>query len=246
MCNNSEVRSCSDYELNERGCYTDHGGVVISLGWNTELFQYICDNIPEAHVLVVDVSAIIAAPPRCRRNRNAFFPDDSVVSQVRGSTRFDEAVGRCECVLRRHGIVLVTCKGGNHRAPTVADSMKRGSRFIVHATLRTRYPLRSDHIAILVHACVKNRSADSFYRLLTQELEGKRCDIHWCAGWQAGDLDTGEWDTSKQFPKAGADVEVLSVRDSWCTVEEKDTGCTYTLPITWLVPKCVFERRECW
>ena len=246
MCDNSEARSCSDYELNERECYTDHGGVVISLGWNTELFEYICVNIPEAQELVVDVSAIISAPPRCRRERNAFFPDDSVVSQVRGARGFDEAVECCECVLRRHGIVLVMCKGGNHRAPTVADSMKRGYRFIFHATLRTRYPLRRRNIAVLVHACVKSKSGDSFYRQLTQEIEEKRCDIRFCAGWQAGDLDTGKWDTSNRFPKAGADVEVLSVRDCMCTVEEKDTGCTYTLPITWLVPKCVFERRECW
>ena len=57
MQNSSEVRSCSVYKLDEEVCYTKHTGVVISLGWNTELYKYILDNIPEAKERVVDVFA---------------------------------------------------------------------------------------------------------------------------------------------------------------------------------------------
>ena len=245
MCDNSEVPLCDDYELNDRECFTEHAGVVISLGRNTPLYRYIRDNLPEAQVLIVDVAHMIDPPPRPERHKGV-FPEDVIVSQVRGARGFDKAVQCCESVLAKHGIVLVMCKGGNHRAPTVADSMKRDHLFIVHATLATRYHLRRRNIAVLVHACVKSKSGDSFYRQLTQELEEKRCDIRFCAGWQARDLVTGKWDASNQFPKAGANVEVLSVRDCMCTLQERETGCKYTLPITWLVPRCVYQRRWCW
>ena len=235
---------CSDDGLSAKVCYTNHGGVVVSLGWNTGLYQYICENIPEARELVVDVSAIIPAPPRCQRDRNAYFPDDSVVSQVRGSRWYGEAVDCCNSVLRKHGIVLVACKGGNHRAPTVADGMKHQSRFIVHATLRTRNTIRYEHIAVLVYACVKSSSGDCFYRQLAQELTEKRCTMQLCTGWQADDDVVDERNSSRRTPNAGTVVEVLSVRDCWCSVRAKGTGCTYMLPITWLLPTCVYERRE--
>ena len=43
MQNSSEVRFCSNYRLNEKEYYTKHGGVVISIGWNTGLYRYILD-----------------------------------------------------------------------------------------------------------------------------------------------------------------------------------------------------------
>ena len=244
MQNSSEVRSCSVYKLNEEVCYTKHGGVVISLGRNTPLYWHIKNKILEAHAIIVDVAKIIPAPLKCHRVKDAFFPDECVVTQVRESKEFEEALRCCECVLGKYDIVLVTCKGGNHRAPTIADSMKRRGRFIIHATLRTRKPICPQHIEALVHACVQSSSTENFYKQLTKDLVGKKYITRLCAGWQAGDLATGKSDTSNQFPKAGVDVEVQSVSDCLCTVKVKDSEGIFTLPITWLVHTCVYERME--
>ena len=244
MQNSPEVRSCSVNKLDEEVCYTKHGGVVISLGWNTPLYWHIMKNIPGAHAIIVDVSKIIPAPLKRHRVKKAFFPDERVVTQVQESPEFEEALRRCECVLDNYGIVLVTCKGGNHRAPTIADSMKRPGRIIIHATLGKREAICPQHIEVLVHACVQSSSTENFYKQLTKDLVGKKYITRLCAGWQAGDLASGKSDTSNQFPKAGVDVEVQSVSGCWCTVKEKDSEGTFTLPITWFVPTCVYKRRE--
>ena len=244
MQNSSEVRSCNDYKLNEEVCYTKNAGVVISLGWNTPLYWHIKKNIPEAHAIIVDVSKIIPAPLKRHRVKKAFFPDERVVTQVQESPEFGEALRRCECVLDNYGIVLVMCKGGNHRAPTIADSMKRRGRFIIHATLRTRQYICPKDIEVLVHACVQSSTTENFYSQLTKDLVAKKYITRLCVGWQVGDLATGKWDTSNQFPEAGVEVEVQSVSDCWCTVKEKESEGTFTLPITWFVPTCVYKRRE--
>lgn len=243
-CVDRGLRPCSGDEPSVEECYTDHGGVVISLGWNTGLYRYICDNIPEARKLIVDVAAIIPAPPRCQRNWNANFPDDIVVTQVRGSRYYYEAIDFCSFTLRKYGIVLVACKGGNHRAPTVADGLRCPSSFIVHATLRTRRHIHYEHIAALIHACVKSSCGDCFYRQLAQELMEKRCSMQLCTGWQEGNAVVGAFESSSLTPNAGTAVEVLNVCGCWCSVRGLDTGYTYEMPITWLVPTCVYERRE--
>ena len=147
-------------------------------------------------------------------------------------------------MLREHGIVLVACKGGNHRAPTVADYMKRGCRFIVHATLCTRRPqLCSEDVAVLVHACMKSKSGDRFYWELSQKLQAKKCKMQLCVGWHMGDASTGERDINIWAPKAGTKVQVLVVHGEWCKVKDR-TGYTYTIPITWLIPSSVFANKE--
>jgi len=231
--------------MNEEGCYTKSAGVVISLGWNTQLYQHLKVNIPEVHEIIVDVSKIIPAPDKCDRV-DAVFPDEGVVTQVQDSEQFKEALKCCECVLKKFDIVLVMCKGGNHRAPTIADSMKSPGRFIIHATLRTRQSICPKDIEVLVHACVQSSSTENFYSQLTRDLMEKKYITRLCVGWQVGDLATGKWDTSNKFPEAGVEVEVQSVSDYWCTVKVKDSEYIFKLPITWLVPLCVYERRENW
>ena len=181
---------------------------------------------------------------KCHRVKNAFFPDERVVTQVQESPEFGEALRRCEWVLDNYGIVLVMCKGGNHRAPTVADGMKCPGRIIIHSTLGTRKAICPQHIEVLVHACVQSSSTENFYKQLTKDLVGKKYITRLCAGWQAGDLASGKSDTSNQFPKAGVDVEVQSVSDCWCTVKEKDSEGTFMLPITWFVPTAVYKCME--
>ena len=241
--NGSEVRSCRDNRMKETGCYTNHRGVVISLGYDTQLYRHITSNIPQVGEIIVNVAKIIPAPDPDDRVPG-IFPNKDVVKQVQDSTHFRRAQTECEEVLRKKEIVLVVCKGGNHRAPTVADSMKEWGRFIIHATLGRRQSIRPEDIEVLVHACVQSNTTMNFYGQLTRNLKDKTYPTELCVGWQVGDLATGGWDTSNQFPKAGVHVEVQDVSDFWCTVKEKDKECIYHLPITWLVPLAVYRRRE--
>ena len=229
---------------NENENYTKHCGVVISLGNTTPLWYYIRDEIPEAEYLIVDVTQWLRAPPRQERVKG-YFPDDNVVSQIRQHNRFNEAKEACESTLRKYGIALVACKGGNHRAPTVADSMKARGRFVLHATLRTRPSLPHKHVATLVHACVKCSTSIHFYNHLVRESNDPQYPTPLCVGWSSVvNLDTGEVDTSMPPITAGSEVQVLTVNGYKSIVKDTATGQTYALPVTWLVPKSVYTRRE--
>ena len=225
--------------------YTKHCGVVISLGWNTPIYRHITKKIPEAHNLIIDLTRFLEAPEKEERVKGACFPDENVVSQIRAHKRFNEVVEICESVLRRYGIVLVACKGGNHRAPTVADSMKSRGRFVLHATLFTRPSLQCSHVATLVHACVKCSTSINFYNHLVRESNDPQYPTPLCVGWSSVvNLDTGEVDTSIPPITAGSEVQVLTVNGYKSIVKDTATGQTYALPVTWLVPKSVYTRRE--
>ena len=239
-----EVPPCCNRVLAEDVCYTKHAGVVISLGRETALYEYVLKEIPEAHQLVVNVASSLPAPPRHERVKRAFFPDASVVSRIRQQQGFSEVVQQCELVLQRYGIVLVMCKGGNHRAPTVADCLKRKGRFVIHATLATRRAFCCTHIATLVHACVRCSNGVEFYSRLIRESEDLRCESQLCVGWDAADLETCEVDPTVSFLRAGSNVQVLEMRGCECLVRDRETGHTCALPVTWLVPRCVYMERE--
>ena len=246
MTNSSEAHRYSDFKLNGEECYTNHGGVVISLGWDTPLYQYITKNIPDALEVLVNVADILDPPKKEDRIKGAIFPDKDVVKQVRDHRNFEEAKECCERKLDRWHIVLVCCKGGNHRAPTVADSLKRPGRFIIHATLgRRQHNIPPRYIEVLVHACVESRNTANFYRQLTQDLEANKYTTQLCVGWQSGDPATCEWDTSNEFPEAGVDViEVRGVRGYYCDVKVRNSERIFTIPVTWLLPTMLYKRRE--
>ena len=229
---------------NENENYTKHCGVVISLGNTTPLWYYIREEIPEAEYLIVDVTQWLRAPRRQERVKG-YFPDDNVVSQIRNHDGFNKPKDACESTLGKYGIALVACKGGNHRAPTVADSMKARGRFVLHATLCTRPSLPHKHVATLVHACVQCRSSIDFYNHLVREPEDPQYPTPLCIGWSSFvNLDTGEVDTSWPPITAGSEVEVIKVNGYKSTVRDTATGHTYALPVTWLVPKSVYTCRE--
>jgi len=244
MYNSSEPSLCSNRAPDRGGSYTRHGGVVISLGYQSAAYEYILQDIPEAKRLIVNVAHILTAPPKDERVKGACFPDKCVVSQVRGHARFPAAVDACEQVLQTYGIVLVVCKGGNHRSPTVADSIGCRGRFVIHATIYKRPRFISKDIATLVHACVESRSGDDFYSHLIRASQNPRDETQLCVGWAPVDMDTGEAVTSVQFVRAGAEVQILQACDRVCTVKDKETKYIYTIPATWLIPKCVYMRRE--
>ena len=99
-----------------------HGGVVISLGRNTKLYSWLMENMPRCKELMVDVQDPLPAPPWAQRTPGV-FPDPCVVDRIRAQKNFQYCVNLCKQKLRKYGIVLVYCKGGNHRAPTVAHEL---------------------------------------------------------------------------------------------------------------------------
>ena len=212
--------------------YTQHGGAVISLGWDTHFYKWILAEIPEVEHLVVDVTQFLPAPPRAERIRGT-FPDNGVISQVREQEGFSACVSACHEMLASRGIVLVMCKGGNHRAPTVAHEMSQRGRYVIHATLRgTSIP--PAHVACLIHACVRCQSRDTFYNMLFT-MPNERL----CVGWTPGNPDTRETLMEVPYVRHGARVQVLEADETYCMVRVVATGHTCKLPLTWLLPESV-------
>ena len=221
-------------EASDDSSYTRHGGAVISLGWDTDVYRWLLAEIPEVVQLTLDVTRFLPAPPRAERIRGT-FPDNGVICQVREQEGFSACVSACHEVLASHGIVLVMCKGGRHRAPTVAHEMSQKGRYVVHATLR--WPSISPaHVACLIHACVRCRSRDTFYNMLLT-MPNQRL----CVGWSPGNPDTRETHTEVPYVKHGARVQVLEADETDCVVRVAPTEYTCKLPLTWLLPESVCQ-----
>ena len=121
--------------------------------------------------------------------------------------------------------------------------MRSEGRLVIHATLSTRRAFHCTHIAALVHACVRCSNGLDFYRRLIRESEDPEYELQLCVGWTPGDVDRSEANTIMSFVRAGAEVQVLVKRGYECTVRDKETRDTYTLPATWLIPKRVYMER---
>ena len=84
-----------------------------------------------------------------------------------------------------------------------------------------------------------------FYNGLVHESNNPPYKTPLCVGWSSVvNLDTGEVDTSMPPIAAGSEVQVLTVNGYKSIVRDTATGQTYALPVTWLVPKSVYTRRE--
>ena len=84
-----------------------------------------------------------------------------------------------------------------------------------------------------------------FYNALVHESKNPPYKTPLCVGWSSVvNLGTGEADTSMPPITAGSEVQVLTVNGYQSTVRDTATGHTYALPVTWLVPKSVYTRRE--
>ena len=112
-------------------------------GMETYLYEELTKLIPEVRRVTVDVRKWLKAPPKHERVR-ARFPDPRVISQVKGSCNFKEALGACLDVLREQGIVVVACKSGVHRAATVAEAVQDYAKkpYIVHCCV-DKYRLKT-------------------------------------------------------------------------------------------------------
>jgi hypothetical protein len=111
---------------------------VLSVGIETPLYRELSRIFPELSSVTVDVRNQIGAPPRSDRVGGR-WPDAPVVAQVSSNHGFLNAVERCREVLELEGVVVVACKGGNHRAPTVAADVG-GATYTIHScTTRLGY-----------------------------------------------------------------------------------------------------------
>ena len=99
------------------------GYIALSIGCRSQLYHQLTQIFPDLQKIVVNVGELIVAPPR-RKRVAAWFPDCRVVKQVMSSEGFQQAIQCCQERLRTRGIVLVMCKGGHHRAPTVVSQLK--------------------------------------------------------------------------------------------------------------------------
>jgi hypothetical protein len=105
--------------------------LVLSVGIETPLYRELSRIFPELASVTVDVREHIRAPLRADRVGGR-WPDAFVVAQVSSSHGFLNAVGICREVLELEGVVVVACKGGNHRAPTVAAEVW-GASYTIHS-----------------------------------------------------------------------------------------------------------------
>ena len=78
----------------------DHSGVVISLGWNTYVYEFIKREVPDVDKLAVNVARLLPAPPRGARVPGN-FPDAHIVSRIRGLEGFDTCVQICRDILEK-------------------------------------------------------------------------------------------------------------------------------------------------
>ena len=109
------------------------GGVAISIGLDTTLYPQLQQHFPNLHEVTVNVTEWIPAPRRDQRTRGR-WPNEKVIESVRQQQGYAAALSRCQRVLDEQGLVLVGCKGGNHRSPTVAANLRK-TEYVVHCTI---------------------------------------------------------------------------------------------------------------
>ena len=149
-------------------------------------------------------------------------------------------VERCREVLNKYGIVLVLCKGGNHRAPTVAHELLPEGGYTVHATLGRMHALPL-YVAALIHACIRCENGAAFYRDLINASRHPRSRFQLCIGWTTYDFGECASSEDKMLVDHGTEVQALEMDGDLCTVQIQSTGYIRKLPVTWLLPKCICE-----
>ena len=133
--------------------------LVITMGMDTHLYRELMHWVPQVVHWTVDVrrdpehpDGWLSAPPRHERISGS-WPDRGIVSQVKnfnGPAAFRAAVRACKEKLERFGVVIVCCRGGQHRAPTVGDELAR--HFPVGFAVHTRFlRLNINDVLSIVH-----------------------------------------------------------------------------------------------
>ena len=137
-------------------------GVVISLGIRTYAYDQLVRMEPRICEVLVDVRSYVNAPPRHRRV-NEVYPHAAIIDAVKMQCGYECCVSACAHVLRSQGIVVIGCKGGRHRAPTVASEFEMAGRHVIHLTLSSSlrvemdgcvYQVTIEDAAVLLRHCI--------------------------------------------------------------------------------------------
>ena len=177
---------------------------------------------------------MIHAPPKSRRKPGC-FPAPHITNQVKSSDGFSEAVKRCEEKLRKMGIVVVVCKGGHHRAPTVASHLR--CDYVVHCVIHF---LSIDHIAGIIYTCYR-RSPES----RGSGMNWLDLDRYAHVGWDwYGFEDDDKWTDAYAAPylERGDVVIVEEVYAlDYVSVTRRHDGFKVEMTCAWLLPLVVLK-----
>ena len=121
----------------------------------------------------------------------------AVVRRIEGHPGFDRAVNACSETLRAHGIVIVGCKSGVYRAPTVAARVRSSNAYTVHFSLQEATMV---DMLLVVGSCIgiPNGTRGCRMQKLPSEL---------CLAWQ--------WTGTRECPE-----EEMRSREALDSVEE--------------------------
>ena len=213
------------------------GGVIVSSGVRSARFTQLLKLLPEAANVVVDVKEWLHAPRRADRI-HASYPNPQIIKQVRAGKGFVPCVTHCENVLRQKGVVVVVCKGGNHRAPTVAAELSSAKRHVVHLTMDD---VSVEDVAVLVGSCIGDG------RLSTQLCEsagGQNNFGPWtcCIGWEWCWTRSGtRWSLASDPLEFGTLIHHVTPSDtSGCVIVHTVDGRTATVDTRWVIPEDIY------
>ena len=214
--------------LRERGL----GYIALSIGYQCDLYDQLTRIFPDLQKIVVNVREMIVAPPRQQRVA-AWFPDGRVANQVMSSAGFDQAVQRCQERLRTRGIVLVMCRGGHHRAPTVVSQLKCDYKF--HCVL-AKFSI--EYVAGIIYTCYgyswKSHASAMMCWVHSLHPENKAC-VGWAWYGFHGD-DKWADDNAAPYLDCGDIVTVEEVyEDVYVSVCGLD-GSKVQMHFAWLLP----------
>ena len=112
----------------------NHKYIVLSVGFDDAVFSSIYRQLPSLARYIVDVRDLLKPPPKGQRVKGK-FPLRGVRDQVENRPEFEYCRRACQAVLEQHGIVIVACSSGHHRAPTIAHCLE-GASYTLHVTIR--------------------------------------------------------------------------------------------------------------
>lgn len=215
------------------------GFMVLSIGIATRLYEDLVDLLPEVEDVTVDIRQWIKAPHRSQRIR-AVFPDERVKYQVKSSAGFEQALDACNRILRRFGIVVIGCKSGVHRAPTMSEIVQEQARnpYVVHCCVRNVSALEA---AVLVRSCIHSRKFST--AIHAGQLVNMKRQI--CLGWKwygyVGSLLDGAVPRGMKFEAIWPDEKYPGLVN--VSFRSLSGHSTVSIDARWLIQEMIFESR---
>ena len=225
--------SSSSAQVAQDGHLRDGGGWireywVISIGLETSLYEQLMHDVPDVRFVTVDVRPYIPSLEPYHRPYGNLYPDPRVVRRIEGHPGFDRAVNACSETLRAHSIVIVGCKSGMYRAPTVAARVRSSNAYTVHFTLQEANLVEA---MLVVGTCLRIPQAWGARGCRMQKLPSELC-LAW------------PWTGTRECPE-----EEIRSREALDSVEEhpdlrvdnpyirpRGSDRFRWVPSTWLVP----------